>query len=152
MEATADVIARNKAIVGAFYDGGVRGSLDGYGSHLHSEFVVEAPDYLPWEGAHGPGAYLEIVLPQVGAALDFTRFRYESITAEDDRVIAMIEVGVAGTDALIKISEHWKIKDGKAVSLWVAYYEPGALLEQIGARSPPAGMPDAREPPLLVPS
>lgn len=152
MKATADVIARNKAIVGAFYDGGVSGSLDGYGTHLHPEFVVEAPDYLSWGGAHGPEAYLRIVLPQVGAALDFSRFRYESITAEDDRVIALIEVGVAGTDALIKISEHWKIKGEKAVSLWVAYYEPGALLEQISARSPPAGTPNAREPPPLAPS
>lgn len=138
MTAAAETVERNKAIVGAFYDGGVRGDIEGYGAHLHPEFVVEAPLYLPWGGAHGPETYLRTVLPQVGAALDFTRFRYESITAEDDRVIALIEVGVIGTDALIKISEHWKIKDGKAVSLWVAYYEPGALLEQISARQPPS--------------
>ena len=134
MTIAAEVIARNKAVVGAFYDGGVRGDLTGYGAHLHPEFIVEAPDYLPWGGAHGPAAYLNTVLPQVGAALDFTRFRYESITAEDDRVVALIQVGVAGTDATIRISEHWTIKGEKAVALWVAYYEPGVLLEQLGAK------------------
>lgn len=134
MTTATEVIERNKVIVGAFYDGGVRGDITGYGAHLHPEFIVEAPDYLPWGGAHGPDAYLNIVLPQVGAALDFTRFRYESITAEEDRVVALIQVGVIGTDATIKISEHWRIKGEKAVSLWVAYYERGILLQQLGAK------------------
>lgn len=128
----ADVIERNKAIVGAFYEGGVRGDLSGFGAHLDPEFIVEAPHYLPWGGAHGPYAYLTIVLPQVGAALDFTRFRYESTTAEADRVVALIQVGVVGTDATIRISEHWTIRGDKAVALWVAYYEPGVLLQQLG--------------------
>ncbi len=132
MTTATEVIERNKAIVSAFYDGGVRGDITGYGVYLHPEFVVEAPHYLPWGGAHGPDAYLNIVLPQVGAALDFTRFRYESITAEEDRVVALIQVGVTGTDATIKISEHWRIKGERAVSLWVAYYEPGILLQQLG--------------------
>ena len=134
MTIAAEVIARNKAIVGAFYDGGVRGDITGYGAHLHPDFVVAAPDYLPWGGAHGPDAYLQTVLPQVGAALDFTRFRYESITAEEDRVVALIQVGVVGTNATIRTSEHWTIKGEKAVALWVAYYEPGVLLEQLGAK------------------
>ena len=146
MTAATDLTARNKLVVGAFYEGGARGDLAVFGARLHPEFVVEVPDYLPWGGAHGPEAYLRTVLPQVGAALDFTRFRYVSVTAEDDRVVALIQVGVAGSDAMIKISEHWAINGEKAVSLWVAYYDPGALLEQISARSRAAGVPGAREP------
>lgn len=152
MTAATDLTARNKLIVDALYEGGARGDLTGFGARLHPEFVVEVPDYLPWGGAHGPEAYFRTVLPQVGAALDFTRFRYVSITAEDDRVVALIQAGVAGTDAVIRISEHWKIDGEKAVSLWVAYYDPGALLEQISARSRPASVPGAREPTLAVPS
>ncbi len=132
MAETADVIERNKAIVDVFYGGGVRGDLSGFGAHLHPEFVVEAPAYLPWGGAHGPEAYLTIVLPQVGAALDFKRLRYESITAEANRVVALIQVGVAGTDATIRISEHWTIEGDKARALLVADYEPNILLQQLG--------------------
>ena len=138
MTTDTDVITQNKAIVGAFYKGGARGDLTGFGARLHPGFVVEAPGYLPWGGAHGPEAYLRVVLPQVGAALDFTRLQFESITAEEDRVVALIRVGVAGTDATIKISEHWTIRDEQAVALWVAYYEPGPLLQQIGAQPLPA--------------
>jgi len=133
-----DVITRNKAIVSAFYEGGAGGDLTGFGARLHAEFVVEAPGYLPWGGGHGPEAYLRVVLPQVGAALDFTRLQFESVTAEGDRVVALIRVGVAGTDATIKISEHWTIRDDKAVALWVAYYEPGTLLQHLGAQPLPA--------------
>ena len=138
MTTATDVITRNKTIVGAFYEGGARGDLAGFGARLHPEFVVEAPDYLSWGGAHGLEAYLQVVLPQVGAALDFTRLQFESVTAEADRVVALIRVGVTGTDATIKMSEHWTIKDEKAVALWVAYYEPGTLLHQLGARPLPA--------------
>ncbi len=96
MTAATDRTARNKLIVGAFYDGGARGDLAGFGARLHPEFVVEAPDYLSWRGAHGPEAYLRTVLPQAGAALDFTRFRYVSITAKNDRVV---EIGFASAVA-----------------------------------------------------
>ena len=50
-------------------------------------------------------------MPQAPKALDFRRFRYERFTAEDDHVVVLIRVGVAGSDAIIKISEHWDLKD-----------------------------------------
>ncbi len=45
--------------------------------------------------------------------------------------MALIGVGVVGTDAMVKISEHWVLKDEKALSLWVAYYEPKAIMERL---------------------
>jgi hypothetical protein len=38
---------------------------------------------------------------------------------------------VTGTADVIQISEHWEVRDGKALSLWVAYFEPQALLDKI---------------------
>ena len=38
---------------------------------------------------------------------------------------------MTGTDDVIKISEQWEVRDGKARSLWVAYFEPQALLDKI---------------------
>ncbi|OLC41536.1 MAG: hypothetical protein AUH74_05800 [Nitrospirae bacterium 13_1_40CM_4_62_6] len=98
-----------------------RGDISGLGGFLHPDFEVHAPNYLPWGGTHrGTEIFLQVILPQAAKALDFGRFGYERFTAEDDHVVVLIRVGVAGTDALIKISEHWVLKDEKALSLWVA--------------------------------
>jgi hypothetical protein len=72
------------------------------------------------------------VLPNLPDVLDFSRFAYESFTGEDGHVVALIRVGVTGTDSIIKISEHWEVKDGMALSIWVAYFEPKALMKKLG--------------------
>lgn len=45
--------------------------------------------------------------------------------------MALIRVGVMGTDEVIKISEHFVLKGEKVLSLWVAYYEPKALMDRL---------------------
>lgn len=130
--AEANLAAGNKRVVDAFYQGGVRGDISGFGDNLHDDFVCSAPDYLPWGGyTHGAEGYLHDVLPQVAKVLDFGRFSYDSLIAEGDHVVALINVGVTGTPSMIKISEHWQMEDGRARSIWVAYFEPAALLEII---------------------
>jgi|ERR1700674_210113 ketosteroid isomerase-like protein len=133
MNSSFDTTARNKTVVRAYYEGGQRGDISGYGAFLHPDFVVRAPNYLPWGGAHDGEQFLRKVLPQVVPVLDFSRFSFESTTAEEDRVVALINVGVTGGDQLIKISEHWVLKDQKAFSLWVAYYEPQAVMDRFAA-------------------
>lgn len=119
----------NKAAVRAFYDGAARGDISGFRSYLHPCFVCSAPRYLPWGGdTHGADAYLNVVLPQVARALDFGRFSYDCLTAEDEHVVALINVGVMDTESMIKISEHWILEDGRARSIWIACFEPAALL------------------------
>lgn len=77
-----DVIARNKAVVRVCYDGAERGDISGFGGFLHPDFEVHAPNYLPSGGSHrGTERFLQVVLPQVAKALDFSRLGYESITA-----------------------------------------------------------------------
>jgi ketosteroid isomerase-like protein len=132
MPNTHDQLELNKSVVRTFYDGGVRGDISGFGAHLHDDFVCSAPNYLPWGGdTQGAAGYLNVVLPQVAKVLDFGRFSYDSFTAEGDHVVALINVGVTGTPSMIKISEHWSLDQGKARSIWVAYYEPAELLALI---------------------
>jgi hypothetical protein len=57
---------------------------------------------------------------------------YDVFLAENDRVVALVNFGLTGSDAMIKISEHWTVKNGKATSIWVAYFEPQALLDKLG--------------------
>jgi hypothetical protein len=39
-----------------------------------------------------------------------------------------------GTDAITKIVDHSTLRDGKAISLWFAYFEPQAVLEKLGIK------------------
>ena len=132
MKTNIEAVARNKAIVRAYYDGAERGDISEFAKSLHPDFGVSAPNYLPWRGSHHRAErFLQMILPQAAKALDFGRFGYERFTAEDDHVVVLIRVGVAGSNAMIKISEHWDLKDEKVLSLWVAYYEPKALMDQL---------------------
>ena len=64
----------------------------------------------------------------------FARFSCDNVIAEDGHVAAVFNIGVTGTDAIIKIVDHWTLRDGKAISLWVAYFEPQAALEKLGIK------------------
>jgi hypothetical protein len=65
---------------------------------------------------------------------DFARFSYDNVIAEDGHVVAVFNIGVTGTDAIVKIVDHWTLRDGKAISLWTAYFEPQAVLQKLGIK------------------
>jgi hypothetical protein len=48
--------------------------------------------------------------------------RYVSLTAEVGHVVALIDIGLQGTERSIMISEHWDIRQDKAIRLLVAYF------------------------------
>jgi ketosteroid isomerase-like protein len=126
-------IERNKAVAHAFYQAGVEGQLTSFALYLDPDFTVTAPNYLPWGGPHrGAAFFLGEILPNLPQVFDFSRFSYISVTAENERVAAIINMGVTGTDHVIKILDMWTIRNGKAVDLWVAYFEPQALLDRLG--------------------
>jgi ketosteroid isomerase-like protein len=125
-------IERNKAVAHAFYQAGVEGCLTSFAPYLDPDFIVTAPNYLPWGGPHkGAAFFSDDVLPSLPQVFDFSRFSYMSVNAEDDRVAAIINIGVTGTDHVIKILDLWTVRNGKAVDLWVAYFEPQALLDKL---------------------
>jgi len=124
---------QSKAVVDAYYQAGVHRRLVAYAPYLHPDFSTTAPNYLPWGGVHtGAAFFRDQVLPNLPNVLDFGRFSYDSFVADGDHVVALVNFGVTGTEAMIKISEHWTVSDGKATSIWVAYFEPQALLEKLG--------------------
>jgi ketosteroid isomerase-like protein len=126
-------IERNKAVADAFYQAGVEGRLTSFAQYLDPDFLVTAPNYLPWGGPHkGAAFFSDDILPNLPQVFDFSRFSYISVTAEDDRVAAIINMGVTGADHVLKILDLWTIRNGKAVELWVAYFQPQALLDKLG--------------------
>jgi ketosteroid isomerase-like protein len=124
---------QSKAVVDAYYQAGVKGRLVDFAPYLHPDFTTTAPSYLPRDGVH-PGAsfFRDEVLPNLPDVLDFGRFSYDVFFAENERVVALVNFGLSGSNAMIKISEHRTVKNGKATSIWVAYFEPQALLDKLG--------------------
>jgi hypothetical protein len=74
------------------------------------------------------------LLPGVTDVFDLARFSYDNVIAEDGHVVAVFNIGVTGTDAIVKIVNHRTLRDGKAISLWAAYFEPQAVLEKLGIK------------------
>jgi ketosteroid isomerase-like protein len=126
-------VARNKAVVDAYYQAGKEGRLTDFASYLHPDFTTNALDYLPWGGTpSGAGFFRDTILPNLPDTLDFSRVSYDVLVGEGNQVVALINIGVAGTEATIKTSEHWTVEDGKARPIWVAYPEPQSLLDKLG--------------------
>jgi hypothetical protein len=121
-----------KSVVGAYYPAGVRGELPAFSPHVAAEFSVTAPDYLPWGGAHLGKAFFDDVLHHLPETLDFSRVRYDSFTAEGTHAVALITIGIADAPHTVKISQRWEVKDALAQSIWVAYFQPQALLDKLG--------------------
>jgi ketosteroid isomerase-like protein len=118
-----------KSIVKLFYEGGARGVITSFADRLADDFELFVPPNLPWSDHLNKAQYLSI-LPQVASTLDFAKMRYLSLTAEGGHVVALIDIGVRGTDRSVIISEHWDIADGKATRLLVAYFDPTILIDQ----------------------
>src|SRR5215475_7725511 len=76
-------IERNKAVAHAFYQAGVDGRLTTFAQYLDPDFLVTAPNYLPWGGPHKGAAFFSSdILPGLPQVFDFSRFSYVSVTAE----------------------------------------------------------------------
>jgi hypothetical protein len=122
---------RNKAIVRSFYEGGTESEAESYGAIFDPTFNVTAPAYFPWGGTSNLKSYLDNILHQVTAVLDFKRCKIISLVGENEQVVIVIDIGIKGTPFSVRISEHWTFRNGKAINLWVAYFEPEELMALI---------------------
>jgi ketosteroid isomerase-like protein len=83
-----------------FYAGGARGEITSFRDSLAEDFELFVPPQLPWGGTFDKEQYVAL-LPRVAAVLDFARLTYISLTAEGAHVVALIKIGVQGTDGSI---------------------------------------------------
>jgi ketosteroid isomerase-like protein len=126
-------IERNKTVVDAFYQAGIEGHLTSFARYLDPDFKVTAPNYLPWGGTHSGAAFFrDEILPYLPQCVRLRALQLRQHYREGGRVSAVINMGVTGTDAIIKIVDVWTVRGGKVTSIWVAYFEPQALLDKLG--------------------
>jgi ketosteroid isomerase-like protein len=123
-----------RELVLRFYEGGARGDIMNFRDSLADNFVLHVPPQLPWGGTFNKQQYVAL-LPRVASTLDFTRLKFLAFVAEGNHVVALIDIGVAGTDRSVIISEHWDVRDAKAIQLRVAYFDPSILLETSATRA-----------------
>ncbi len=113
----------NKEIVRSAYDGMSSGNPKAFLAALDPEIEIIEPDPLPYGGTYrGQGEVIEF-MKSAGGVIDASRFDVETLTADEDRVIATLRVGLhSGGEA--HLSEHWLMRDGKAVELRVFCFDP----------------------------
>jgi len=126
----------NKARARTFYEGARRGDVTDFLAVAKDAFTLTAPAYLPWGGTHRGKDKFLIILPVVGKYVDFERAVIDSVTADENRVVVVFRLGVAGSTAMFRLSDHWEFEDGFVSSMWFAIFEPEALLSQIQASTP----------------
>jgi ketosteroid isomerase-like protein len=107
----------NKMIVADAYAALRDGDAKGFLGVLHPDIVVQEPEFLPYGGVcNGLEEFME-KLPVARTVVDSSRLEILALTAEDDRVAALLRVGVRDSEATVDMSEHWRLVDGKAVEL-----------------------------------
>ncbi len=125
---------QNRKIIRHIYESAAAGDIDGILSVLHEDFEERVPPILPWGGVHrGSEGFMKII-PMVAAAVDFGSLRLVSLSADGDHVAALCS-GRSTSGKELWIAEHWKLRDGKAVSLMVFYHDTTPLMPNAKAQN-----------------
>lgn len=118
---------KNKEIVRHVYEATAAGDTNAF-SVMHEDFEEMVPPILPWGGVHsGVPVFMTKVLPMVAKAIDFPSLRLVSLSADGDRVAAL-STGNTTTGKELWVSEHWKLRDGKVMSIMVFYHDTTPLI------------------------
>ena len=125
---------RNKEIVRRVYVASFAGDPNAFTDVMDEDFEESVPPILPWGGVHrGPVAFETKVLPLLAAAVDFRSMRLVSLSADGDRVAALLTArSVSGME--LWIAEHWTLRDGKALRLMVFYHDTTPLMIELPLR------------------
>jgi ketosteroid isomerase-like protein len=113
----------NKQIIKAAYEAMAAGDVRGFLSALDAEIVVREPDTLPYGGTYTGIEELMKMFPKAAPVLDSSRLEIVELTAEADRVVALLRIPLRSGDGDALISEHWQLRDGKAVALQVLWFD-----------------------------
>lgn len=119
-------MTENKEIVRRAYEGMASGDVKAFLGALDQEIEIVEPDCLPYGGVYRGTDEVLAFLQQAAAVVEPGRLAIEDLLAEGDRVVAVLRLGLRdGSEALV--SEHWRLRDGKAVELRVFWFDPSRV-------------------------
>jgi ketosteroid isomerase-like protein len=115
---------QNKQIIQDAYDAMAAGNVKGFLAVLDEQIEVREPDCLPYGGVYRGLSELMGMFAKAGPVLDSSRMVVQELTADADRVIALLRIPLRDGSAETLISEHWRMRDGKAVELQAFWFDP----------------------------
>jgi ketosteroid isomerase-like protein len=115
--------SQNKQIIQDAYDAMAGGHVKGFLAALDPEIEVREPDALPYGGVYRGIDELLGMFAKAGPVLDSSRMVVQALTAEEDRVIALLRIPLRDGTGEALISEHWRLRDGKAFELQVFWFD-----------------------------
>jgi ketosteroid isomerase-like protein len=109
----------NQDFLRELYVASFAGEMEAFPNAMARDFEAHVSPQLPWGGVHrGPDAFVNVVLPQLASAIDLSTMRLNSVSADGDRVAALMNARTAfGTD--IWLAEHWLVRRRKLQRLMV---------------------------------
>ena len=124
---------QNRDLVLHVYQAAFSGDANAFPTAMHEDFEESVPPILAWGGVHrGAAAFVRDVLPLWAAAVDVTSIRLVSLSADGDRVAALLTGRSVGGDELW-IAEHWIVREGKLWRMMNFYHDTTPLTRE---RSP----------------
>jgi ketosteroid isomerase-like protein len=115
--------AQNKQIVSDAYRALAAGDVKAFLAVLAADVEVREPEPLPYGGTYrGIGELMEM-FAEAGALLDPGKLCVESLTADGDRVIAVLRAPLRGRAGEALIAEHWRLRDGRATHIHVFWFD-----------------------------
>jgi ketosteroid isomerase-like protein len=103
------------------------GNVKGFLAVLDPKIEVREPDALPFGGVYRGLGELMGMFAKAGPVLDSSRMSVQELTADEDRVVALLRIPLRDGSAEALISEHWRLRDGKAVELQVFWFDPSLV-------------------------
>ena len=115
--------AHNRDFLRATYLASLAGDADAFPKAMAPNFEAEVSPQLPWGGVHrGADEFVNVVLPQLAAAIDFSSMRLVSVSADGDRAAALLNARTTqGAD--FWLAEHWVIQADKLQRLRVFCFD-----------------------------
>ena len=117
----------NKQIVNGAYEAMSSGNVHGFLEVLDERVEVREPDGLPHGGTYVGLDELKQMFGKAAPVLDVANLELHELTAEDDRVVALLHIPLRNGGGSALISEHLRLRAGKAIALQAFWFDAGVV-------------------------
>ena len=123
--------SRNHDLLVRLYDAATKSDWATILPMWDNDVVLHEMPGLPYGGTFHGIAPAGEVMANLGAGLVMSTLVVEYILADEERAVAVVRVGLQGGLGEVRISEHWKFRNGKAVEVRPFYWDPEAVTKAI---------------------
>jgi ketosteroid isomerase-like protein len=128
MAQTATLTDGNRTLIQNLYDSVIeRNDMDEFASYLSDDLVVHEPPCLPYGGTYRGKEALFNLIPTIAQIIDLSTLEVDHLTADGDRVIAIIRAAGIERGTHVHLAEESRILDGEVVEMRVYCFDHPSL-------------------------